>query len=96
MFRTVLDSMPDNELAKSGLASALNAPAIKQAGSRYKVKRMDVFNSRRADYSPVLAGDALDHLYFSSTRNEAEGDDEVCCDFHACSSCATGSSMMCR
>ena len=75
MFRTVLDSMPDNELAKSGLASALNAPAIKQAGSRYKVKRMDVFNSRRADYSPVLAGDALDHLYFSSTRNEAEGDE---------------------
>lgn len=75
MFKTVLDSMPDNELAKSGLASALNAPAIKQAGSRYKVKRMDVFNSRRADYSPVLAGDALDHLYFSSTRNEAEGDE---------------------
>ena len=75
MFRTVLDSMPDNELAKSGLQSALNAPAIKQAGSRYKVKRMDVFNSRRADYSPVLAGDALDHLYFSSTRNEAEGDE---------------------
>lgn len=36
---------------------------------------MDVFNSRRADYSPMLFGDEYDQLYFTSTRNEAEGDE---------------------
>lgn len=75
VYRAILDSLPDNTLAKNGLASALNAPSIKQAGSRYKVKKIDVFNSRRADYSPVLAGDEFDRLYFTSTRNEAEGDE---------------------
>ncbi len=71
----VLDSMPDNELAKNGLISAQNATKWKQQGSRYKVKRMDIFNSRRADYSPVLSGDQYDMLYFSSTRNEATSDE---------------------
>ena len=75
IYRSILDSMPENTLAKNGLSSALNAPSIKQAGSRYKVKKIDVFNSRRADFSPVLAGDEFDHLYFTSTRNEAEGDE---------------------
>lgn len=74
-FKMVLDSIPDSELAKSGLASATSAPQIKELGSRYKVKRMDVFNSRRDDYSPLLAGDDFDHLYFTSTRNEATGDE---------------------
>ena len=74
-FVLVLDSMPDNLLAKNGLVSARNAQAWKKEGSRYRVKRMDVFNSRRADYSPVLAGDQCERLYFSSTRNEALGDE---------------------
>ena len=72
-FKIVLDSMPDDILAKNGLFSAQKAPAWKKEGSRYKVKRMDIFNSRRADYSPVLAGDQHDRLYFTSTRNEAQG-----------------------
>ena len=74
-FRAVLDSMPDNVLAKNGLASAENAPQWKKEGSRYQVKRMDVFNSRRADYSPVLGGDQYDYLYFTSTRNDATGNE---------------------
>ena len=36
---------------------------------------MDLFNSRRDDYSPMLAGDADDQLYFTSTRNQAQGDE---------------------
>lgn len=74
-FQLVLDSLPDNELAKTGLLSAQTAQAEKEAGSRYIVKKMDVFNSRRADYSPMLFGDEYDQLYFTSTRNEAEGDE---------------------
>ena len=34
-----------------------------------------MFNSRRDDYSPMLAGDADDQLFFTSTRNQAQGDE---------------------
>ena len=74
-FGVVLDSMPDNVLARNGLLSAQQAPAWKKQGSRYTVKRMDVFNSRRAEYSPMLSGDQYDQLYFTSTRNDATGDE---------------------
>ena len=74
-FRIALDSMPDNQMARDGLQAALDAPGLKEAGSRYIVKKMDIFNSRRADYSPMLMGENHEYLYFSSTRNEAEGDE---------------------
>ena len=74
-FRVVLDFMPDNVLARNGLLSAQQAPVWKKQGSRYTVKRMDVFNSRRAEYSPMLSGDQFDQLYFTSTRNDATGDE---------------------
>jgi len=74
-FRLVLDSMPNDELSRNGLASAEYAPQWKKDGSKYTVKRMDVFNSRRADYSPVLVGDQYEMLYFTSTRNEAQGNE---------------------
>lgn len=71
----MLDSCPQNSMAQKLLASARKAPQWKKEGSRYKVKREDVFNSRRSDYSPVLAGAEHDRLYLTSTRNEATGDD---------------------
>jgi len=74
-FEDVLDSIPDNVLAKNGLISATKAPQWKKEGSRYTVKRMDAFNSRRDDYSPMLCGENYEQLYFTSTRNEAQGDE---------------------
>ncbi len=75
MFQLLLDSMPDNMLVQNGLKSSQMAPQWKKEGSRYVVKRMDLMNSRRDDYSPMLLGDESDQLYFTSTRNEAQGDD---------------------
>lgn len=74
-YQLVLDSMPDNELARTGLISAQRASGWKEAGCRYTVKKMNVLNSRRADYSPMLLGDEHDQLYFTSTRNEATGNE---------------------
>ncbi len=74
-FQAVLDSFPTNKLAQAGLQAAQQAPAIRELGSRYTVKKMEVFNSRRAEYSPMLFGDNHDQLYFTSTRNEAQGDE---------------------
>ncbi|MCI6370005.1 MAG: OmpA family protein [Prevotella sp.] len=74
-FELLNDSMPNNVLVRNGLLSAKMAPKWKEQGSDYTVKKMTEFNSRRADYCPVLAGDQWDRLYFSSTRNDALGDE---------------------
>ena len=62
-------------LAQNGRRSATQAPVWKQEGSRYTVKRENIFNSRRSEYSPVLGGEDFDRLYFTSTRNDATGDE---------------------
>ena len=77
VFTALQQSMPDNVLVKNGLESARKAPEWKQEGSRYTVKRVDLFNSRRDDYSPVLAGEDYSRLYFTSTRNDALGDEPI-------------------
>lgn len=74
-FELLNDSMPNNVLVRNGLLSAKMAPKWKEQGSDYTVKKMTEFNSRRADYCPVLAGNQWDRLYFSSTRNDALGDE---------------------
>ena len=80
-FQTALDSMGNNAsmelrtLATTGLRSAQKAPRWKKEGSDYTIKRENLFNSRRADYSPVLGGEDNDRLFFTSTRNQAKGDE---------------------
>ena len=78
-FQAALDSMRLSDegirLAKNGLKAAQLAPEWKKQGSDYTVKREALFNSRRAEYSPMLAGDEDNQLYFTSTRNQAQGDE---------------------
>ncbi|MBR2097170.1 MAG: OmpA family protein [Prevotella sp.] len=78
-FQTAIDSLPHSDdhwsLAKMGLKAARQAAQWKKDGSAYTIKRMDLFNSRRAEYSPMLGGDEDDQLYFTSTRNQAQGDE---------------------
>ena len=74
-YQIALDSLPGNQLIIQNLEAATLATQAKELGSKYIVKRMDVFNSRRQDYSPMLYGDKFDQLYFTSTRNDAQGDD---------------------
>ena len=78
-FQMAIDSLPHSDthwsLAKTGLASARQASQWKKDGSPYTIKRMDLFNSRRAEYSPMLGGDEDNQLYFTSTRNQAQGDE---------------------
>ena len=68
---------PLTSMTITGLQSARMAPQWKAEAdySGYTVKKQDIFNSRRAEYSPALAGDDSDQLYFSSTRNQAKGDE---------------------
>ena len=76
-FLQLKDSGMTNPLLAVGLQSARMAPQWKAEAeySGYTVKKQELFNSRRAEYSPALAGDDSDQLYFSSTRNQANGDE---------------------
>lgn len=74
-FQRMLDSVPQCQQAQIGLKSATSAPKWKEQDSQYTVKKENFFNSRRADYSPMLAGDNNDQLFFTSTRNQAQGDE---------------------
>ncbi len=83
-FQTFLDSMRNGgstesrhyeQLAKTGLRAAQQAPEWKKQGSAYTVKRERFFDSRRAEYSPMLSGEENDQLFFTSTRNQSKGDE---------------------
>ena len=78
-FQTAMDSLPQSDphwqLAKTGLHSAQMVPQWKKETSPYTVKRENQFNSRRAEFSPMLAGDDNEQLFFTSTRNQAQGDE---------------------
>ena len=79
-YQAAVDSLTGTDspylpLAKEGVKAAKEAPALKKEDSKYTVKREELFNSRRADFSPMLSGDEYDQLFFTSTRNQAQGDE---------------------
>ena len=74
-FNDILKYNHNNDLAKEGLESAKEAPLKKMSPSSYIIKRTDELNSRRADYSPMFYGEEYNQLYFTSTRNQAQGNE---------------------
>ena len=73
-YRAFLDSVPGNILAKNGIAGCDSATLWKKNPTLYVVKKMDKFNSRDGEFSPMLTGEKFDQLIFTSSRKEATGD----------------------
>lgn len=73
-YENFLKYFPDNQFAKNGIEGCRQAIRWKENPTRYAVKRMDVLNSTRADFSPVYGSSDYLTLYFSSTRKEAKGE----------------------
>ena len=65
-----MENDPSNLLAINGIQGCEIAPGWKKNPTRYEVRRMDKFNSRRGEFSPMLAGDKYDQLYFASSRSK--------------------------
>ena len=65
-----MENYPSNLLAINGIQGCELAPGWKKNPTRYEVRRMDKFNSRRGEFSPMLAGDKYDQLYFASSRSK--------------------------
>lgn len=71
-YETYLSWRPGDVLAQNGLAGA-KMGREKALPTRYVVKNAKLFNSRRADYSPMFFDSSLDKLYFTSTNEKAHG-----------------------
>lgn len=65
-----MENVPDDILAINGIQGCELAPEWKKNPTRYEVRRMEKFNSRRGEFSPMLAGDKYDQLYFASSRTK--------------------------
>ena len=67
-YNDYLLAEPGSILAFNGITGCEEATKWKQNPTRYVVKRMEKFNSRRSEFGPMLYGEKYDQLYFASTR----------------------------
>jgi len=75
-YENFLKAFPDNEFARNGLRGSLFGAEMKKNPTRYTVKQAEIFNSRRSEFSPALIPPDYDQIYFSSSRDDAMGDDK--------------------
>ena len=73
-YEEFLTIFPDNKFALNGLQGTKLAPDWRTNPTLYTVKKMDLFNSNRGEFSPMLLPPDYDQVYFSSNRKEATGD----------------------
>lgn len=69
-YELFLQAYPDNQFAKNGLEGVVLASEMKENPTKYKVKKMDVLNSRRSDFSPMLLPPEYDVLYITTNRDD--------------------------
>jgi len=74
LYQTFLDSFPNNPIAKNGIIGCDSAIVWKKNPTLYVVKKMDKFNSRDGEFSPMFSGEKNDQLIITSSRKEATGD----------------------
>lgn len=76
-YTQFLEFAPGDALAREGIRGCQNAIHAKsQPLTRYKVAQAKLFNSRRADFSPMYLDKSLNTLYFTSSNEKAVGDDK--------------------
>lgn len=73
-YEDFLKLFPNNKYALNGLEGTRLAPLWKATPTKYTVKRMELFNSNRGEFSPMLLPPDYDQVYFTSNRKEAIGD----------------------
>lgn len=74
-YDAFLELVPRHPLAVNGRMGCMQAPIWKSKPTLYTIKKEPILNSRRSDFSPMLAGDDYDQLYISTTRPQAAGDE---------------------
>ncbi|NOZ48028.1 MAG: OmpA family protein [Chlorobi bacterium] len=67
--------VPDDPQGEHGVESCKLAQEWEANPTRYKVENMAYFNSRQSDFSPAYARDGYDVIFFTSSREEATGNE---------------------
>lgn len=71
-YEEYLAMRPDDVQAQTELAGA-RMGASRSGATRYVVRKSDLFNSPRSDFSPMYVPGAYDRLYFATTREKVTG-----------------------
>jgi peptidoglycan-associated lipoprotein len=74
-FNKYMELVPDDPRGRVGIESCKAAVSWKDNPSGYIVENMRYFNSRQRDFSPGYINDTYTELYFTSTREDASGND---------------------
>jgi peptidoglycan-associated lipoprotein len=69
----LLTNPKDADVAETGIVGCRKGLDAKNKSTRYIVKQAKLFNSRRADFSPMFAGNDHDVLYFTTTNEKVTG-----------------------
>ena len=70
-----MELVPDDPRGRVGIESCEAAVNWKDNPTGYLVENMRYFNYRQRDFSPGYINDAYTELYFTSTREDASGND---------------------
>ncbi len=71
-YEDYLTMKPEDQSAINGLAGA-QMGANRSGKTRYIVRKADLFNASRSDFSPMYPPGATDRLYFATTREKVTG-----------------------
>jgi len=74
-FSAYIDLVPDDPRGSRGVESCEAAIVWKENPTGYIVENMRYFNSRQRDFSPAYVSDAHTEIFFTSTREDASGND---------------------
>jgi len=74
-YRKYKELVPDDPRGNEGIQSCELAMEWMENPTNYKVENMRYFNSRDKDFSPFFASDDYQIVYFTSSREEATGND---------------------
>ena len=74
-YRRYKELVPDDPRGQDGITSCELAIEWMGTPSSYQIENMKYFNSRQSDFSPYYAGDDYKIVYFTSSRDEATGND---------------------
>ncbi|MDL2222967.1 OmpA family protein [Bacteroidales bacterium OttesenSCG-928-M11] len=75
-YNTYLEYVPNSLLAKNGIIGCELAPEWKKNPSYYVVKKMELFNSREGEFSPILIPPDNNQLLITSSRKGVVGEEK--------------------
>lgn len=74
-FKQYVDLVPDDPRGNTGIESCEAAINWKDNPTGYIVENVRYFNSRQRDFSPAYINESYTQVYFTSTREDATGND---------------------